>query len=142
MNSWKRLRELMAIQNKLSQLFNDQEELAYPLKPLESSIAMPTDIAEDAHMIYIILEIPGVAEKDISLTYNKRYITISGKKEFPEVSADDKVLRMERSYGTFTRSFMINEDIEENSISATLKEGVLVIEVPKSSHKTEIKIEA
>lgn len=96
------------------------------------------DISEDELALYIHVELAGVNKEDVQISVNDdNIISIKGKKEKEikkeeENSEGKKVfLRMERSYGEFTRSFQLPDNIDKNSISAKYLDGVLNITLNK-----------
>lgn len=79
----------------------------------------------------ISMELPGVAEKDVELTVDKGVLAISGEKRAHEEKKGDTWYFSERQYGAFRRSFRLPEDADGAKASATMKDGVLHISVPK-----------
>lgn len=103
-----------------------------------------SDAASDAAAYHITVELPGVAEADISLDVAGGTLTVSGeKKEEREEKGRDWYFS-ERQYGRFSRAFRLPEDADEAGIAAAMKDGVLRITVPRGdpperSRKIEIK---
>jgi HSP20 family protein len=92
--------------------------------------APPVDVAEEADKIFVRVEVPGVDEKDLKVNYEDGLLTISGERQF-EKKDDRNYYRIERSYGSFVRSFSLPRSVDANKISASYKNGVLEIEIPK-----------
>ncbi|MCU0427541.1 MAG: Hsp20/alpha crystallin family protein [Candidatus Kapabacteria bacterium] len=92
---------------------------------------MRIDLAEDENNVYIFAELPGVAKEDVNVTMTEdRVVTISGNKR--KLYDDNlKVVRGERNYGEFTRQITIESEIEADKISATFRDGVLTVTLPK-----------
>ncbi len=76
------------------------------------------------------VEVPGMDEKDLKVHYEDGLLTISGEREF-ERKDDRNYHRIERSYGSFVRSFSLPRSVDADKISASYKNGVLEIEIPK-----------
>ena len=76
------------------------------------------------------VEVPGMDEKDLKVHYEDGLLMISGEREF-ERKDDRNYHRIERSYGSFVRSFSLPRSVDANKISASYKNGVLEIEIPK-----------
>ncbi len=92
--------------------------------------APPVDVAEEADKMLVRVEVPGMDEKDLKVHYEDGLLTISGEREF-ERKDDRNYHRIERSYGSFVRSFNLPRSVDANKISASYKNGVLEIEIPK-----------
>ena len=90
----------------------------------------PMDIAEETDRLLIRLEVPGMDEKDLKVNFEDGLLMISGERQF-ERKDDRNYHRIERSYGSFSRSFTLPRNVDTNKISATYKNGILEIEVPK-----------
>ncbi|WP_461613121.1 heat shock protein Hsp18 [Clostridium sp. Marseille-QA1073] len=97
------------------------------------------DLKEDEKSYVIEADLPGIKKEDISVEYNNGYLTISAKREELVEDKKDNYVRKERSYGTFKRSFYV-DDIDEDNIDAKFDNGVLNIVLPKlNDGKTEQK---
>lgn len=104
-----------------------------PFDPLEQNIAMPRiDVHETAKELRISAELPGMTEKDIDVSLSKDMITLSGEKK-QEIEENVKGwYRMERSYGSFTRSISLPCDVDQDSCQASFKNGVLSVTLVKT----------
>jgi HSP20 family protein len=92
----------------------------------------PMDIVESQNAFTIHADAPGFTPEDISVEMNEGTLTISGKrKEEKQEEREGKVVRRERHFSTFTRSFTLPDNIKEEGISASLDKGVLTVTVPK-----------
>jgi HSP20 family protein len=91
---------------------------------------------EDKHY-EIILDVPGLTESDISINVKGDVLTISGQKEEKTENNDKHFYRVERSYGSFQRTLSLPDDASVDDISASLKNGVLTLEIPRQSNETE-----
>ena len=89
------------------------------------------DIREDASAYRVDLEIPSVDPKDVSVTLEEGVLTITGERTFEDVSEGERVHRRERRYGSFSRSFRLPEDADEDAVSAQAKNGVVSVSVAK-----------
>jgi len=104
-----------------------------------SLAAMRVDIHEDEAGYEITAELPGVKKEDISVTLRNHLLTISASKESTiEKKKKGKIIRQERSSGTFSRSFSVDENINQADIKASFDDGVLTLHIPKKvEEKTE-----
>lgn len=92
-----------------------------------------TDIRETDKAFLIEADLPGFGKDDVEIEYNGGYLTIRAVRNEQQQLKDsnDKIIRMERYHGSFVRRFYV-DDIEEDKMKATLRDGVLRLEVPKS----------
>ena len=92
--------------------------------------APPVDLAEDSDKIVVKIEVPGVDEKDLKVNFEDGLLTVSGERQF-ERKDDRNYHRIERTYGSFTRSFSLPRGVDPDKISASYTDGVLELEIPK-----------
>ena len=95
------------------------------------------DILEDDGQFVIKAELAGIPKEDIKVEIDKNVLTLSGERK-SEVT-DKKHHRVERYYGSFSRSFSLPENIDEASIKAESKDGILVLTLPKQEVKDKLK---
>jgi HSP20 family protein len=100
------------------------------------------DVTETRNEIVVDAEIPGMDPAEIDISLSEGTLTIKGKKKQEKEEKEENYHLIERRYGTFTRSIPLSERVESNKISASYKDGVLKIRLPKSegAKKKEIKI--
>lgn len=91
------------------------------------------NVASDASNYHISLEAPGLTEKDIAIELNKGVLTIRGEKKEESETKERHYYRMERSYGSFQRVLALPEDADQGSINASMKNGVLEINVARKA---------
>lgn len=89
------------------------------------------DLKDTGTAIIIEAELPGVDEKDVSITVQNRILTIKGEKRQSQESKDENHFVMERSYGSFVRSIPLPETVDEDSVGAHFENGVLKITASK-----------
>lgn len=91
-----------------------------------------TDVIESAEDFRIALEIPGMTLEEVEVTVEDGILQISGEKNQIRSEADQaKIHRIERSYGKFQRNFQIPDNVDLENIQATMKDGVLMLTLPK-----------
>ena len=103
----------------------------------------PVDVYEDEQNLTLKLEIPGVEESDLNVSVENETLTVQGERKFEKEVKEQSYHRVERSYGTFTRTFSLPNSIDADKVSAAYKNGVLTLTMPKKEEakpKT-IKIE-
>lgn len=104
----------------------------------DASDVMKTDVSENENGYELDVEVPGVDKKDIRLVLDKGYLSISAKTRRKEVQGRGKNLRTERSYGSFSRSFYVGNNVKREDIDAACDNGILTITIKKP---TEVKQE-
>lgn len=108
----------------------------------KSSFTPGIDISETDDQFLITAEIPGVDKDDINIKLENRRLTISGERSFKDEEEGKTYHRVETKFGSFRRSFQLPENIDEDSIDASYKNGLLEVSVAKveSNQKKEIEI--
>ncbi len=97
----------------------------------EGTFLPAVDIYEDENEILLSAELPGVNAEDVNLELEGNLLTLRGERRFRKESREGAYQRIERSYGTFTRSFTLPEAAELDKIQADIEEGVLRVHIPK-----------
>lgn len=109
--------------NVLRQFLNDRTGLFSPR----------VDIAEDDANMYLHVELPGVEKEHVSATVSDdRVLTIKGERKNELKDNGKNFVRMERSYGSFTRSFALPENVKADAVAAEFKNGILHLTLPKT----------
>jgi HSP20 family protein len=91
----------------------------------------PVDITEDEKEYIIKAELPGVKQEDVKVTVEGGVLSITGERKAEKEEKDKKYHRIERSYGSFVRSFAFPEGAASDKVSAEFKDGVLSVRLPK-----------
>jgi HSP20 family protein len=91
----------------------------------------PVDIVEGKERIKLNVELPGFKEDQVNLTVENGMLTIKGERKFQKEDKEENYHRVERSYGTFVRSFTLPTSIDPNRIQADFSDGILHVEMPK-----------
>ena len=99
------------------------------------------DISETDKEYLIKAELPEVKKEDVRVTVDENIITISGERKQEKEQQGEHDIRVERFYGTFSRSFALPEDVDPQGIRAECKEGVLRVHIPKTNEKKSKAIE-
>ena len=91
----------------------------------------PVDIYEtEGHDVVIKAELPDMAREDIDVTVDHQTLTIKGSRKAPADVPEDRYRRVERRYGTFSRSFTLPDTVDSTKVSADYKNGVLTVKLP------------
>jgi HSP20 family protein len=115
----------------------------FPYMPEEIQSAAwnpPVDVVEQKDRILVKVEAPGVDEKDLRVTFEDGLLTISGERQF-ERKDDSNYHRIERAYGSFSRSLRLPRSVDAMQIAANYRNGVLEIEIPKKEESRPRQIE-
>ncbi len=110
----------------------------FNVEPLAFAPAFDVKETKDGYLFRA--DVPGVLEKDIEVTRTGNRLTISGKREAEKEDRGDTFYTIERSYGSFTRSFTLPEGIDGDHVRAELKDGVLTLVLPKKPELQPKKI--
>jgi HSP20 family protein len=105
-------------------------------------ISPSVDVFEEGDGVVVKAELPGMSREDIDVKVTDNIVTISGEKKKEEKIEKKNFYRMERSYGSFSRSFRLPTEVQAEKASAKFKGGVLEIRIPKSEEakKKEKKV--
>jgi len=126
---WEPLREI-------EDLFG--HSLAWPLGRAQSMLGLGdwnprVDISESNGSYIIKADIPGVAKEDLKVTLDNGVLTIQGERKQDKEEENKRFHRIERFYGSFSRSFSLPEDADAKDLKATAQEGQLVVSVPRKA---------
>jgi HSP20 family protein len=89
------------------------------------------DITEDDREFLVKADLPDVKKEDVKVTVENGVLTLTGERKFEKEEKDKKYRRIERSYGTFLRSFTLPDAADGSKVSAEFKDGVLKVHLPK-----------
>jgi len=144
LTTWNPYHELERLQDRVMRAMrltpaqSDQEENS--LLAL-SDWSPAVDITEDEKEYLITADLPQIAKEDVKVVVENGSLFIRGERKREAVHKDKKVHRIERSYGSFQRSFSLPDDADGNGVTASFKEGVLRVSLPKSEEKKPKHIE-
>lgn len=130
---WDPVRDLSSIQEKMNQLFEDTFSRTRGRdEALGKGMWTPAvDIFETEEAVVVKAEIPGVERDQISVGIKDGILTLHGERKFEKEVKEENYHRIERSYGTFHRSFSLPSSVEQDKISAKFNQGVLEVTLPK-----------
>ena len=138
---WDPFRDLVTLRERMNRLFED----AFPYRGEEkelvaSSWSPAVDIYEKENALVLATEVPGLDEKDIEIKIEDNTLTIKGERKFEKETKEENYHRIERSYGSFHRSFTLPRYVDEDKINAEYESGVLRITMPKKSELKAKKV--
>ena len=99
------------------------------------------DIFEDKEAILVQAELPGTKSSEINIQVENNVLTLSGERKLERDDPTSNYHRIERSYGTFTRSFMLPNTVDSTNIEADLTDGVLTLKLPRRAEAQPRKIQ-
>jgi HSP20 family protein len=134
MTRWDPFRELSTMQDRMNRLFRTSYSSEGPEEALTTtSFAPPVDIYEDEHNITLKLEVPGIEEKDIDVRMESNNLTVHGERKIEKEEKEENFRRVERQYGSFTRSFTLPSTVDPEQVSAHYDKGVLKVSLAKKA---------
>src|SRR5579871_3109544 len=123
---WEPFRELQDRIDRMSRLFRESYRPEGPEEALmTTSFAPPVDIYEDEHAITLKMEVPGIDEKDIDVRIDANTLSVRGERKLEKDEEEENYRRIERQYGSFTRSFTLPSSVDPTQVSAYYEQGVL-----------------
>ncbi len=133
---WDPFREFVQLQNRLNRVFTDEYGRPASAGNDEGLMASgswvpPVDIYENGqHELVLKAELPDMSREDIDLTVDNGTLTIKGVKKFSSDVKEEQFHRIERHYGTFSRSFALPQTVDASKVSAEYRNGVLTVRLP------------
>ncbi|HNQ15717.1 MAG TPA: Hsp20/alpha crystallin family protein [Pyrinomonadaceae bacterium] len=137
-------RELRSLQDEMNRLF-----LTNYSRPEDREIARGVwspnvDIFENKDQLVLEAELPGLKPEDVNVSIENNVLTIHGERRFEKKDEDDNFHRVERAYGSFTRSFTLPPTVSSENVNALFDNGVLRLTLAKREeakpHRIEIKV--
>jgi len=141
---WEPHRSFRPFQRNVGRFFNEFDWGHQDAEGLDDTTWTPkVDIYETDNSYVLNAELPGLTKEEINIDVNDNTLTLKGEKKFEEKVEKDNYVRVERHYGSFSRSFVLSEDVNPEAIKASYKEGVLELTLPKKEEAKpkEIKVE-
>jgi HSP20 family protein len=130
---WRPFRDLVTVQDDMSRFFEDF--FSRPLVRTEwtEGVRSPTvDVSETKDDLVIKAEMPGMNKEDVKISIHDNILTLKGEKKQEKEEKDANYHRIERSYGSFCRSFNLPTSVKADKVKATYKDGVLNVTLPKT----------
>jgi HSP20 family protein len=127
------LRDLMLLQERMNRLFEESiQDGRLPEDDVRGALWQPAvDIFETDREIVLKAEIPGLERQDISVDLERNRLTIRGERRFTQDVDKERYHRIERSYGAFARAFDLPLSVDQESITAEYRNGVLTVRMLK-----------
>ncbi|MFN2576113.1 MAG: Hsp20/alpha crystallin family protein [Pyrinomonadaceae bacterium] len=137
-------RDLRTLQEEVNRLFTGSVPRAFDDESIARGAWSPSvDIYENKEQIVLEAELPGMNREDFDLSVENNVITLRGQRQFEKKDESDNYHRVERSYGSFTRSFTLPNTVSAQGATAEYRNGVLRVTLPKreetKAHRIEIR---
>lgn len=136
------LRDLRTLQEEVNRLFSTNLTGGFGEEGIGRGAWNPSvDIYENKDHIVLEAELPGMNREDFELTVENNVITLRGERQFEKKDETDNFHRVERSYGSFTRSFTLPQTVSAEGATAEYRNGVLRVTLPKREETKARRIE-
>jgi HSP20 family protein len=126
---WDPFREVVALQNRVNNLFREMNDGDSPLTA--ASFVPAVDIYEDSQKVVLKLEVPGIEEKDLDIRVENNTLMVKGERKFEKEEKEENFHRIERRYGTFYRAFTLPSTVDTEHVQANYQNGILKLELSK-----------
>jgi HSP20 family protein len=131
---WDPFREFSTLQDRMNRLFRESFGPEGREEALTTTnFAPPVDVYEDEHNVTLKIEVPGIDEKDIDVRIENNVLTVHGERKFEKEEKEENFRRVERQYGSFTRTFTLPTTVDAEQVSAHYDKGILKIALPKKA---------
>ena len=138
--------EVTFLQNRLNSIF---DELGWQPETTETettknSFVPAVDVYEDAQKVVVKLEVPGIKQENLDVRLENQTLTVKGERKFENEEKKENYHRIERSYGSFVRTFTVPQRVDTESVKANYDAGVLTISLAKKAEAKpkQVAIEA
>jgi HSP20 family protein len=140
---WNPFQELEQMHERLTSLFDHGQPKGRNGQnvPALQTWAPIVDITEDDRAYLLKVELPGVRKEDVHVTLEDGVLTVAGERKQEHEEKTRKFHRLERSYGSFSRSFGLPENIDPEKIEARFRDGILAVAIAKSESARPRQIE-
>lgn len=135
-------RELRSLQDDMTRLFTGIAPRSMGRDEMLNGAWSPSvDIYEDKDKLILEAELPGMKQEDFDISVENNVLTLHGERRFEKKAEQDNYHRVERSYGSFTRSFTLPQTVTAEGATADFDNGVLRVTLPKREETKARKIE-
>jgi HSP20 family protein len=138
---WEPFRELGALQTEMNRLFNAAFETGSgggTAAPRRWAPAM--DLVETEDQFVLRADLPGMGEEDVNIELEDNVLTVSGERRTEHEDKREGFYRMERAYGSFSRSLTLPKGVDPEAVTAAFDRGVLEVRVPKPEQRKPRRI--
>jgi HSP20 family protein len=139
---WEPFRELGTLQNEMNRLFNTVFDAPSPGNGGTLRRWMPAmDLVETEDHFVLRADLPGMTEDDVKIEFEDGALTVSGERKAEHESKNEGYYRVERAFGSFSRSLTLPQGVDPESVTASFDNGVLEVRIPKPEERKPRRIE-
>jgi HSP20 family protein len=137
---WEPLRELSSLQTEMNRLFNTAFDAPAPGNGGARRWIPAMDLVETDEHFVLRADLPGLAEGDVNIEVEDNVLTVSGERKAEHETTKEGYHRVERAFGSFSRSLTLPEGIDAEAVTASFDRGVLEVHIPKPEERKPRKI--
>ena len=137
---WEPMRELTSLQSEMNRLFNTVFDTPQSDAGLRRWVPA-MDLVETEDHFVLRADLPGVSEEDVRIEVEDNVLTVSGERKSEHTGRDQGFYRMERAFGSFSRSLTLPKGVDADAVTANVDRGVLEVRVPKPEERKPRRIE-
>jgi HSP20 family protein len=141
---WEPFREMSTLQNEMNRLFNTVFDTPAPGNGGGGTLRrwMPAmDLVETEDSFVLRADLPGMKQDDVKIEFEDGTLTVSGERKVEHDSKNEGYYRVERAFGSFSRSLTLPQGIDPEAVTANFDNGVLEIRIPKPEERKPRRIE-
>jgi HSP20 family protein len=140
---WEPFREFTTLQNEMNRLFNTVFDAPTPGNGGNTLRRwMPAmDLVETEDHFVLRADLPGMKEEDVKIEFEDGTLTVSGERKAEHESKNEGYYRVERAFGSFSRSLTLPQGIDPEAVTANFNSGVLEVRIPKPEQRKPRRIE-
>jgi len=135
-------RDIRTLQDEVNRLFSATASSNTGREDMMNGAWMPkVDIYENKESLVLEAELPGMSRDDFELSFENNVLTLRGERKFENKTDQENYHRIERSYGSFTRSFTLPQTVTADGAKAEFENGILLVSLPRREETKARKIE-
>ena len=124
-------RELSTLQDRFNTFFENFADVSGKDQLAAGTFVPPVDVYEDEQNLVLKLEVPGMNEEDLNVSLENNILTVSGERKFEKEEKEENFHRIERRYGSFSRTFRLPNTVDAEKVDAAYDKGILKITLGK-----------
>ncbi|MBM4307110.1 MAG: Hsp20/alpha crystallin family protein [Deltaproteobacteria bacterium] len=128
---WEPFRDLMAMQDRMTRLFDETLSRIFKEEVPQSLWSPPVDIVEREKEVILKIDLPEMNQSEIEIQVEENTLIIQGERRFIKETPEENYIQVERPYGNFRRTFTLPRAIDQEEIKASYKDGVLRVVLPR-----------
>jgi HSP20 family protein len=138
---WEPLRELGTLQNEMNRLFNTVFDAPAPANGMARRWMPAMDLVETEDHFVLRADLHGLSEEDVKIEFEDGTLTIAGERKSEHESKGEGYHRVERAFGSFSRSLTLPQGVDPEAVTASFDRGVLEVSIPKPEARKPKRIE-